>query len=176
MPADDIPENLLHLRRRAERTIGDLDELLRDVRRQKGQWTEAEVEYWLHPALHRMLGAIIGLAERMTNLEDMVLRAARAEGTMGERWRPVAYVAGQERQDDEAGLAALWAEEMLIRTLTDLERPVTPVDRANIAVELLRVLDGFIGQENKLRLAEGRSPIPPRHEWGIDGNTSPEQS
>jgi hypothetical protein len=74
-------------------------------------------------------------------------------------------VADMERQEFEAGMASLRAEVHLIRSLVDLDRPVTPADRANIATELLRMLDRFIGFENKFRAMEGKPPIPMRHDW-----------
>lgn len=74
-------------------------------------------------------------------------------------------LAERERQDLEASIAALKSEVRLLRELMDLNRPVTPGDRFNIGMELLRMLDRFIGQENKLRAMEGKPPFPPRHTW-----------
>ena len=73
--------------------------------------------------------------------------------------------ADREQQDLEIGLAALRAEERLIRELVALERPVDPVDRSNMGTELLRMLDRFIYLENKFRVIEGKPLIPTRDKW-----------
>lgn len=71
--------------------------------------------------------------------------------------------AARERAELEAAVAGLRFEEVLIGSLQDLHRPVTPADRANIGTELIRFLDRFVGHENRLRALEGKPPIP--DEW-----------
>jgi hypothetical protein len=133
---------------------------LEEARTRKETVTENEVEYWLRPTLHLIFVTLSGLSERLSNLEDYVVRAVESDMLNGTQ--KVAYLTSRDRQDLEAAAVSLRAEEHLIRGLMDLSREVTPADRANIGVELTRFLDRFIGQENKLRAMEGKPPIPGR--------------
>lgn len=161
---EESTENQINrLRARTADHLGQLDTRLHEARTSKGSWTEDEIEYWLHPALHLIFITLLSLQERLTNLEDYVVRATEGVGTPGSA-RQVAYLSGQDRQELEAAGAFLRAEEHLIRGLMDLSREVTPADRANIGMELLRFLDRFIGQENTLRVMEGKPPLPIRDE------------
>lgn len=69
-------------------------------------------------------------------------------------------MAENERQEIQLAVSALRNERKLIRRLFDVERPVDPVDRSNIAVELMRMLDRFVYFENELRQRQGKAPIP----------------
>jgi len=70
-------------------------------------------------------------------------------------------LADRERQELEAGAAALRAEEGLIRQLIDLDHPVTPVDRANIGTILLRMQKKLIALHNQMQEVQGKPIIPP---------------
>lgn len=71
-------------------------------------------------------------------------------------------LAADERQELEAGAMALRTQVMQIRDLMDLERPVTPIDRANIATILLRLHDRSVWLMHELRRLQGKPPIPGR--------------
>ena len=45
-----------------------------------------------------------------------------------------------------------------------IEEAVPPVDRSNIDLELMRLLDRFVFQENELRRLRGEPQIPMRPE------------
>lgn len=154
---DSTEDQIDRLRAQTADHMRQIDTRLQEARTSKGSWTEDEVEYWLHPALHLIFVTLASLNERLTNLEDYVVRAGEGAST-----HEVAYLTNQDRQDVEAAAASLRAEERLIRGLMDLTREVTPADRANIGMELIRFLDRFIGQENKLRAMEGKPPLPER--------------
>jgi len=83
---DEARNKIDDLRKDDDRHRGQLDVLLRETRRKKAGWTEDEIEYWLHPALHLMLGGLSNLSSRMTNLEDMVLRAMEGTDKPSEGW------------------------------------------------------------------------------------------
>ena len=165
MTADGERSKIDDLRKEDEQRRGQLDAIFMEARQKKGGWTEDEIEYWLHPALHIMLRELGNLSARMANLEDMVLRAMEGAGGSMKEWKPAAYQTGQERQDDQAGVGCLRVEEQLIHGLMDLHRPVTPVDRSNLATELLRMLDRFIGTQNELRELRKEPRLPMRNEW-----------
>jgi len=83
---DEARNKIDDLRKEDDRHRGQLDVLLRETRRKKAGWTEDEIEYSLHPALHLMLGGLSNLSARMTNLEDMVLRAMEGTDKPSEGW------------------------------------------------------------------------------------------
>jgi hypothetical protein len=162
---DESRDKFRRLREQEERHIHDLDRLLSAARGRREPCDEEDIDYRLHPALHLLLGAISNIDQRMINLEDMVLRLAESAALSPKARAPVAYETNQDRQDFEAGMAGLRGEVELLRHMADLDRPVTAADRANIAMELLRMLDRFIHIENELRAQRGEPMIPTRDTW-----------
>jgi hypothetical protein len=69
-------------------------------------------------------------------------------------------VAEAERQELQAAVAAMGAEEQRIRRLIDLDRPVSPTDRSEIGRLLLGMHRRFIWVQNEVRSLQGKEPLP----------------